>query len=178
MPPGSSSPSPRTRSPGRWALWPPPGTPWPVARPCAPSSSRLPPGPPAADATRSPGTCPRNGPGKTPGRAPSRPPTGRLQPRPPELTTRPPGPDRRPQTWTSWTPGQQEKHAHQRHLASPRSNQAQKRSLKFGRWIQAEWLRSATRGKEAATARNYADALRPVIERYGAKPLQKLTTQD
>ena len=41
-----------------------------------------------------------------------------------------------------------------------------------------EWLRSATRGKEAATIRNYADALRPVIERYGAKPLQKLTTRD
>ncbi len=41
-----------------------------------------------------------------------------------------------------------------------------------------EWLRSATRGKEAATARNYADALRPVIERYGAKPLQKLTVTD
>jgi integrase len=41
-----------------------------------------------------------------------------------------------------------------------------------------KWLQSATRGKEAATARNYADALRPVIERYGAKPLQKLTTAD
>ena len=41
-----------------------------------------------------------------------------------------------------------------------------------------EWLRSATRGKEAATVRNYEDALRPVIERYGAKPLQKLTTTD
>lgn len=41
-----------------------------------------------------------------------------------------------------------------------------------------EWLRSATRGKEAATIRNYADALRPVIERYGARPLQKLTTGD
>lgn len=41
-----------------------------------------------------------------------------------------------------------------------------------------EWLRSATRGREAATARNYEDALRPVIERYGAKPLQKLTTTD
>jgi len=39
-------------------------------------------------------------------------------------------------------------------------------------------LRSATRGKEAATRRNYEDALRPVIERYGAKPLQKLTTTD
>jgi hypothetical protein len=48
----------------------------PGARPSAPSSSRLPPGPPAADATRSPGTRPRNDPGKTPGRAPSRPPTG------------------------------------------------------------------------------------------------------
>lgn len=41
-----------------------------------------------------------------------------------------------------------------------------------------EWLRSATRGKEAATVRNYADALRPVMDRYGAKPLQKLTTDD
>ena len=39
-------------------------------------------------------------------------------------------------------------------------------------------MRSATRGKEAATVRNYSDALRPVIERYGAKPLQKLTTTD
>jgi integrase len=41
-----------------------------------------------------------------------------------------------------------------------------------------EWLRSATRGKEAATARNYEDALRPVIDRYGARPLQKLSTGD
>jgi hypothetical protein len=41
-----------------------------------------------------------------------------------------------------------------------------------------DWLRSATRGKEEATRRNYEDALRPVIERYGAKPLQKLTTTD
>jgi integrase len=39
-----------------------------------------------------------------------------------------------------------------------------------------EWLRSATRGKEAATARNYADALKPVRARLGAVPLQKLTT--
>jgi site-specific recombinase XerD len=37
-------------------------------------------------------------------------------------------------------------------------------------------LRSATRGKEAATIRNYRDALRPVQERLGAVPLQKLTT--
>jgi len=41
-----------------------------------------------------------------------------------------------------------------------------------------EWLRSATRGKESATVRNYGDALRPVMDRYGAKPLQKLTTAD
>ena len=41
-----------------------------------------------------------------------------------------------------------------------------------------KWLRSVTRGKEAATARNHADALRPVIERFDAKPLQKLTTAD
>lgn len=40
-----------------------------------------------------------------------------------------------------------------------------------------EWLRSATRGKEAATVRNYADALRPVRDRLGAVPLQKLTTR-
>ncbi|MDN5917095.1 MAG: tyrosine-type recombinase/integrase [Pseudonocardia sp.] len=39
------------------------------------------------------------------------------------------------------------------------------------------WLRSATRGKEAATIRNYADALRPVRDRLGAVPLQKLTTR-
>lgn len=38
------------------------------------------------------------------------------------------------------------------------------------------FLRSATRGKEAATARNYADALKPVRERLGAVPLQQLTT--
>jgi integrase len=37
-------------------------------------------------------------------------------------------------------------------------------------------LRSATRGKKAATIRNYQDALRPVQERLGAVPLQKLTT--
>lgn len=41
-----------------------------------------------------------------------------------------------------------------------------------------EWLRSATRGKEAATVRNYEDALRPAMERFGGKPLQKLTTSD
>jgi integrase len=41
-----------------------------------------------------------------------------------------------------------------------------------------EWLRSATRGKEAATARNYADALKPVRDMFGAKPLQKLNTAD
>lgn len=41
----------------------------------------------------------------------------------------------------------------------------------------AEWLRSATRGKEAATQRNYADALRPVTDRLGAVPLQKLSTR-
>ena len=40
----------------------------------------------------------------------------------------------------------------------------------------AEWLRSATRGKEVATARNYQDALRLPRERLGAVPLQKLTT--
>lgn len=40
----------------------------------------------------------------------------------------------------------------------------------------ATWLRSATRGKEAATVRNYEDALRPVRERLGAVPLQKLAT--
>ncbi|MCA1704284.1 MAG: site-specific integrase [Actinobacteria bacterium] len=38
------------------------------------------------------------------------------------------------------------------------------------------FLRSATRGKEVATARNYEDALRPVKERLGAVPLQRLTT--
>lgn len=37
-------------------------------------------------------------------------------------------------------------------------------------------LRSVTRGKEAATIRNYTDALRPAQERLGALPLQKLTT--
>lgn len=41
-----------------------------------------------------------------------------------------------------------------------------------------EWLRSATRGKEAATARNYADALRPAKQRLGAKLLHKITTAD
>jgi integrase len=41
-----------------------------------------------------------------------------------------------------------------------------------------EWLRSATRGKEAATVRNYADALKPVRDMFGSKPLQKLSTAD
>jgi integrase len=41
-----------------------------------------------------------------------------------------------------------------------------------------EWLRSATRGKEAATVRNYADALKPVRDMFGCKPLQKLSTVD
>lgn len=38
------------------------------------------------------------------------------------------------------------------------------------------YLRSATRGREVATGRNYEDALRPVRERLGAVQLQKLTT--
>lgn len=41
-----------------------------------------------------------------------------------------------------------------------------------------EWLRSATRGRERATVRNYEDAMRPVRERLGARQLQKLTTTD
>ena len=41
-----------------------------------------------------------------------------------------------------------------------------------------QWLRSATRGKAAATARNYADALKPVQDRLGAKRLQQLSTAD
>lgn len=41
-----------------------------------------------------------------------------------------------------------------------------------------EWLRSATRGKEAATIRNYADAVQPVRDRLGAKAVQKVTTVD
>lgn len=41
-----------------------------------------------------------------------------------------------------------------------------------------DWLRSVTRGKEAATARNYSDALKPVYAVFGRKPLQKLTTAD
>lgn len=39
-----------------------------------------------------------------------------------------------------------------------------------------EWLRSATRGKEANTRVNYENALKPVRELYGHLPLQKLTT--
>lgn len=39
-------------------------------------------------------------------------------------------------------------------------------------------IQSATRGKEAATSRNYEDALKPVRARLGAKQLQKLCTQD
>lgn len=39
-----------------------------------------------------------------------------------------------------------------------------------------EYLRSATRGKEPATKRNYEDAFRPVRERLGKVKLQKLTT--
>ena len=41
-----------------------------------------------------------------------------------------------------------------------------------------EWLASATRDVEKATAANYRDALLPVRERLGAKPLQKLTEGD
>lgn len=41
-----------------------------------------------------------------------------------------------------------------------------------------EWLRSATRGRERATVRNYEDALRPVRDRLGARQLQKLSTND
>lgn len=38
------------------------------------------------------------------------------------------------------------------------------------------WIRSATRGKEENTVVNYMNALKPVRERYGHLPLQKLTT--
>jgi integrase len=48
--------------------------------------------------------------------------------------------------------------------------------LTVGEYL-SDWLRSATREKEAATARNYADALRPVRDRLGTVPLQKLTTR-
>ncbi|EOD65615.1 site-specific integrase [Amycolatopsis vancoresmycina] len=41
-----------------------------------------------------------------------------------------------------------------------------------------EWLRSETRGKEANTVENYRNALKPVHERYGALPLQRLSTKD
>lgn len=41
-----------------------------------------------------------------------------------------------------------------------------------------EWLRSATRGKEANTVENYRFALTPVRQRLGEKPLQRLTTMD
>lgn len=41
-----------------------------------------------------------------------------------------------------------------------------------------DWLLTATAEVEAATARNYRDALLPVRERLGAKPLRQLTTKD
>ncbi|MGH7743322.1 MAG: tyrosine-type recombinase/integrase [Candidatus Dormibacteria bacterium] len=41
-----------------------------------------------------------------------------------------------------------------------------------------EWIRSATRGKEANTQANYLYALLPVREVFGSKQLQKLTTVD
>jgi integrase len=41
-----------------------------------------------------------------------------------------------------------------------------------------EWLRSATRGKAANTVENYKNALKPVREQYGEKPLQRLSTVD
>lgn len=40
------------------------------------------------------------------------------------------------------------------------------------------WIRSATRGKEENTKVNYANALKPVRELYGEKPLQRLSTID
>jgi integrase len=41
-----------------------------------------------------------------------------------------------------------------------------------------EYLKGATRGRRASTARNYRDALRPVRERLGDRPLQSLTKAD
>lgn len=41
-----------------------------------------------------------------------------------------------------------------------------------------EWLASATRDVEKATAANYRDALLPVRERLGVRPLQSLTERD
>jgi integrase len=41
-----------------------------------------------------------------------------------------------------------------------------------------EWLTSATRDVEKATAANYRDALLPVREKYGSRPLQQLSETD
>ena len=41
-----------------------------------------------------------------------------------------------------------------------------------------EYLKGATRGRRASTARNYRDAFRPVRERLGDRPLQSLTKAD
>jgi integrase len=41
-----------------------------------------------------------------------------------------------------------------------------------------EWLASATRDVEKATAANYRDAMRPVRERLGDRPIQRLTEAD
>ncbi|MGH3480567.1 MAG: site-specific integrase [Nocardioidaceae bacterium] len=49
--------------------------------------------------------------------------------------------------------------------------------LTVNEWLD-EWLLSVCRGKEAATRRNYEDALKPVRTRLGAVTLQKLTTSD
>lgn len=49
--------------------------------------------------------------------------------------------------------------------------------LTLGEYLD-EWLRSATRGKEKNTVENYKNALKPVRERLGAKPLQQLSTKD
>jgi integrase len=40
------------------------------------------------------------------------------------------------------------------------------------------YLKGATRGRRASTKRNYQDALRPVRERLGARPLQAITKAD
>ena len=40
------------------------------------------------------------------------------------------------------------------------------------------YLQGATRGLRASTKRNYEDALRPVRERLGTRPLQSITKSD
>ena len=58
--------------------------------------------------------------------------------------------------------------------SAPTSSRARRR---WARYLDG-YLKGATRDRRASTKRNYQDALRPVRERLGSRPLQSITKAD